>query len=146
MALSYLILFPLLGFVINGLLYLRSCSSSRKVSSELSGIIATGAMILSFCAALYHWVLLHRLPEGQLFEQTLFSWFKLAGVNVDFTLRFDSLSSVFALVITGVGALIHLYSIGYMHHDASPAKYFAYLNLFCFMMLNLVPAATLSGS
>lgn len=143
MALSYLILFPLIGFVINGLLHLRSTRTSRKVSAEISGGIATFAMILSFCAALYHWILLHRLPEGQLFEQTMFSWFKLAGLSVDFTLRFDSLSSVFTLVITGVGSLIHLYSVGYMHHDATPAKYFAYLNLFCFMMLNLVLGATL---
>jgi NADH-quinone oxidoreductase subunit L len=144
MALSYLILFPLLGFILNGLLYLRSTSTGKRVSAELSGGIATGAMVLTFIAAIYHWILLHRLPEGgQLFEQTLFNWFRLSGLNVDFTLRLDALSSVFVLVITGVGSLIHLYSIGYMHHDATPGKYFAYLNLFCFMMLNLVLGATM---
>lgn len=144
MALSYLILFPLLGFLINGVLYLRAASKGTKISSELSGGIATSAMVLSFLAAVYHWILLRHLPaEAQLFEQTLFSWFKLSGLNVDFTLRFDALSSVFTLVITGVGSLIHLYSIAYMHSDATPAKYFAYLNLFCFMMLNLVLGATM---
>ncbi|MBS1959262.1 MAG: NADH-quinone oxidoreductase subunit L [Bdellovibrionales bacterium] len=144
MNLSYLILLPLFGFLINGVLYLRSTRNSKKVSAELSGGIATVAMLLSFAAALYNFFLLRQLPaEGQLFDQMLFPWFKLAGMSVDFTLRLDPLSSVFCLVITGVGSLIHLYSIGYMHHDAAPAKYFAYLNLFCFMMLNLVLGATM---
>lgn len=139
MNLSLIILFPLVGFLLNGLLHLYGRSQGRAPRPYLSGGVATVAMLGSFVWALLQVVHLKRLPvDGQMFEQMLFRWFEVGGLSVDFTLRLDSLSSVFVLVITGVGTLIHLYSIGYMSHDGSPAKYFAYLNLFCFMMLNLV--------
>lgn len=139
MNLSLIILFPLVGFLLNGLLHLYGRSQGRAPRPYLSGSVATVAMLGSFVWALLQVVHLKRLPvDGQMFEQMLFRWFEVGGLSVDFTLRLDSLSSVFVLVITGVGTLIHLYSIGYMSHDGSPAKYFAYLNLFCFMMLNLV--------
>jgi NADH-quinone oxidoreductase subunit L len=144
MNLALLILFPLFGFLINGFLYLnstrsRSTTAASTVSARTSGAIATAAMFGAFGVAVLQVFRLFQLPvEGRLFEQKCFEWFSIAGMNVDFTLRLDPLSAVFVLVITGVGALIHLYSIGYMSHDSAPAKYFAYLNLFCFMMLNLV--------
>ncbi len=144
MILSLLILFPAVGFLINGLLHLMAVNSKRKISANVSGFIATAAMVASFGVALYQFLLLRNIPaEGRIFEQTLFNWISLGKLQLDFTLRLDSLSAVFCLVITGVGSLIHLYSIGYMHDDETPAKYFSYLNLFCFMMLNLVLGATL---
>ena len=70
----------------------------------------------------------------------LFSWVPVSGFQVDFSLLFDQLSSVFVLLITGVGTLIHIYSIGYMSHDKDRRKFFAYLNLFIAAMLLLVLA------
>ncbi len=72
--------------------------------------------------------------------QTLFEWVSVGGLQVDFGLRIDQLSVCFVLLITGVGALIHLYSVGYMAHDAARRKFFAYLNLFLAAMLVLVLA------
>ena len=144
MSLSLLILFPLLGFIINGLYHLNCARSHKKASATLSGSIATLAMVAAFGVACVYYYFLSKLPaDGKLFEETLFQWIRLGGLNVDFTLRLDSLSVLFTLIITGVGSLIHLYSVSYMHEDATPAKYFAYLNFFCFMMLNLVLGATL---
>jgi len=139
MNLIQIILFPLFGFLINGFLQLSRTCKGKKVSSQQSGMIATLAMILSFVTAVYYYFQFNGQPvEARLVEQNLFNWIKLGAFHVDFALRLDSLSLTFTLIITGVGSLIHLYSIGYMKEDANPAKYFAYLNLFCFMMLNLV--------
>ena len=139
MSLLLIILFPLVGFIINGFLYITSKKSGTKIGSQKSGIIATAAMVFSFLVSVSYYFNFKGLPpEAKLVEQNLFSWIKLGSFHVDFALRLDSLSLVFILIITGVGSLIHLYSIGYMKDDASPAKYFSYLNLFCFMMLNLV--------
>ena len=76
-------------------------------------------------------------------EQTLFHWITIGTFNIDMAFRLDSLNTLFTLVITGVGTLIHLYSIGYMGHDETPGKFFSYLNLFCFAMLMLVLGASL---
>ena len=81
--------------------------------------------------------------EGRVIEQFLYHWITIGGFNLDVTFRVDSLSTLFTLVITGVGTLIHFYSIGYMGHDETPGKFFAYLNLFCFAMLVLVLGGSL---
>ncbi|MGQ4615799.1 NADH-quinone oxidoreductase subunit L [Nocardia sp. R7R-8] len=73
-------------------------------------------------------------------HENLFSWVPVAGLQVDFALRLDQLSMCFALLITGVGSLIHVYSIGYMSHDPARRRFFAYLNLFLAAMLLLVLA------
>jgi NADH-quinone oxidoreductase subunit L len=145
MSLCLIILFPILGFLLNGFLHLSAIRVRKRVSANLSGTIATGAMIASFITAVYFFFQFHQTPAGSQFlvEEKLFQWMKLGGLTVDFALRLDQLSLIFTLVITGVGSLIHLYSVGYMHDDETPAKYFAYLNLFCFMMLNLVLGASL---
>ena len=139
MSLLQIILFPLIGFIINGCLQLSSACRGKKVSSQRAGLVATLAMILSFLTAVYYYFqFAGQTLETHQIDQNLFNWIKIGAFHVDFALRLDSLSLVFTLIITGVGSLIHLYSIGYMKEDANPAKYFAYLNLFCFMMLNLV--------
>ena len=139
-----ILLFPLIGFLINGFLALSSTRSGKQVSSQQSGMIATFAMVLSFLVAVYYYFQFVGQPiDAKLVEQSYFSWIKLGAFHVDFALRLDSLSLIFTLIITGVGSLIHLYSIGYMSDDLTPAKYFSYLNLFCFMMLNLVLGATM---
>ena len=71
-------------------------------------------------------------------EVTLLAWITAGDLSVGFSFLIDPLSSVFLLIITGVGFLIHLYSVGYMHDDAGFNKFFSYLNLFIFFMLLLV--------
>ncbi|MEZ4753336.1 MAG: NADH-quinone oxidoreductase subunit L [Bdellovibrionota bacterium] len=106
-----------------------------KEFKQSAGVIATSASAIAFL-----WVLklFFGLEAGQVFEQKLFSWFSSGTLTVDFALRFDHLTAVMALVVTGIGTLIHLYSIGYMSHDESPHRFFSYLNLFMFSMLLLV--------
>jgi NADH-quinone oxidoreductase subunit L len=144
MNLFLILLFPLIGFTINGFIHLKSAKSGAKASARQAGVIATLAMFASFFVSAFYYLQFSGMAESsRLIEQSLFTWMNLGSFNVDFALRLDSLSLLFTLVITGVGSLIHLYSIGYMSEDESPARYFAYLNLFCFMMLNLVLGATM---
>ena len=144
MSLILILLFPLLGFLINGYLQVSSAVSGKKVSSQKSGVIATLMMVLSFFSAIfYYFQFAGQSIESRFVDQKLFTWIKLGALNVDFGLRLDALSLTFSLIITGVGSLIHLYSIGYMKEDKTTAKYFSYLNLFCFMMLNLVLGASM---
>jgi len=146
--LALILLFPLLGFLINGIWYafFQSDEKAKKASAQVTGAIATGAIFCSFLVSLFLFIKLQSLePAVRYFDQIIFSWIKLEGFNLNFSLRFDPLSSLFCMVITGVGSLIHLYSIGYMSDDKTPGKYFAYLNLFCFAMLVLVTSTNLPG-
>jgi NADH-quinone oxidoreductase subunit L len=140
-------LFPLIGFAINGSWYAfgQAPAGRTKAGSGLTGGIAAAAIFASFLVSLTLFLQLLGVPEGQRsLEQTLFSWMHVpGGLSVDVAFRFDVLSSLFCLVITGVGTLIHIYSIGYMSHDETPGKFFAYLNLFCFAMLMLVLGSSL---
>jgi len=139
--LSLIILFPLFGFLINGLWYafFQSNEKQRKISSVLSGTIASTMIFLSFLMSLKYFLIIKSLPvDARFIEQNLFQWISIGDFHLPFTLRLDSLSILFCLVISGVGSLIHIYSIGYMSHDKTPGKFFAYLNLFCFAMLVLV--------
>ena len=76
--------------------------------------------------------------DGTPIEFSLFSWMKVGGLDVSFSYRLDELSLLMGMIVTGVGSLIHMYSIGYMHGDRSYYKFFAYLNLFIFAMNNLI--------
>ncbi|MFF7469305.1 NADH-quinone oxidoreductase subunit L [Streptomyces sp. NPDC008092] len=84
--------------------------------------------------------LLGRNPEHRTLMQHLFTWVPVAGFQADVTFRLDQLSMTFVLLITGVGSLIHLYSVGYMEHDERRRRFFGYLNLFLAAMLLLVLA------
>ncbi|UCD38111.1 MAG: NADH-quinone oxidoreductase subunit L [Fidelibacterota bacterium] len=134
----YLItLFPLLGFLINGLL-------GRWLSEKQSGLVASGAILGSFLVSAQLLLALIALPEGErLFTQNLFAWIPVGELSIPIGYRFDPLSAVMTLVVSGVGLLIHIYSIGYMHADPGIRRYFAFLNLFTFMMLSLVLADNL---
>src|SRR6185437_11491244 len=112
--------------------------------ATVPGVIATLAIFASFIVSVLCFVRLHGMSENRVLEQVLYHWITLGNAfNLDVTLRVDSLSALFTLVITGVGTLIHIYSIGYMGHDETPGKFFAYLNLFCFAMLVLVLGSSL---
>lgn len=129
---AVLILSPLIGFAINGLRY-------KKHSANLSGSIATGAAVISFISALLMFVELLGMPaEERRISIQFFDWISVGTLKIPAGFVVDQISAIMILVVTGVGSLIHLFSIGYMHHDKGAAKYFAYLNLFLFNMLILV--------
>ncbi|MGQ9409583.1 NADH-quinone oxidoreductase subunit L [Mycolicibacterium gilvum] len=120
-------------------------------------LLGTAAALASFgCAAVMFTGMLGRDPEQRAVHETLFSWVPVGELRVDFGLQLDQLSMCFALLITGVGSLIHIYSIGYMASGAQPAErpddpgrsrrlFFAYLNLFVAAMLLLVLADNYLG-
>jgi NADH-quinone oxidoreductase subunit L len=134
-----LLIWPLLGWLVNGLL-------GRRLPAGVPGVLASLAVGASFVTAL---LLLGRYqalaPAGAALSVPvpLFTWFGAGDLVVDAGLLVDALSLVMALVVTGVGLLIHVYSIGYVAQDPHPARYFAYLNLFVFAMLLLVTAGNL---
>ncbi len=129
------LLFPLLGALLNGLLG-RSVLPKRAVSG-----IGPGAVGLAFGVAVWVWLdLLGRPPEERSVTLKLFDWIAVGGLDAPVSLLIDPLSVVMMLVVTGVGFLIHVYSVGYMGHDPDYPRYFAWLNLFTFSMLLLVMA------
>src|SRR3989338_6055087 len=129
---ALVLLFPLIGTIINGLI-------GKNLRRETIGCIACGAIGLSFLVSIVVFFGLLRLPpDARLFEKTLFSWIESGSFKAAFALQVDPLSSLMILIVTGVGFLIHIYSIGYMHNDKGYHRYFCYLNLFTFSMLLLV--------
>jgi NADH-quinone oxidoreductase subunit L len=136
-ALYLITLFPLLGFLVNGLL-------GRWLSERQSGMVASMAVLGSFMISAQALLALLALPvEQRLFTQSLFSWIPVGELQINIGYSFDPLSAVMTMVVSGVGLLIHIYSIGYMHGDPGIRRYFSFLNLFTFMMLTLVLADNL---
>jgi len=131
---SLIVGLPLLGFLINGLAGLSSEGYREKKS--FIGILANLAVFIPFLISLSFFI--GHTSGSDALVVTLFNWITVGDLTVDIAYRLDELSLIMALVVTGVGSLIHLYSIGYMHHDPGYWKFFAYLNLFIFAMLNLV--------
>jgi NADH-quinone oxidoreductase subunit L len=124
-------LFPLLGFIITGLF-------GKSLSKAVAGIVASGAILLSFVVSLLLFIELNQAGDNVTHTIKLFDWIQAGKFSADLSLLIDPLSSVFLLIITGVGFLIHVYSTGYMHDDEGHNKFFSYLNLFVFFMLLLV--------
>jgi NADH-quinone oxidoreductase subunit L len=125
---------PLAGFLINGILGLAS--DEYRERKTLIGTLSTVAVFIPFFISCY--LFLVTSSDAPAVVVTLFTWIDVGTLTVDIAYRIDQLSLVMALVVTGVGAFIHLYSMGYMAHDEGYWKFFAYLNLFIFAMLNLV--------
>jgi NADH-quinone oxidoreductase subunit L len=129
---AILILSPLLGFIINGLCF-------RGHNSKVAGSIGTAAIFISFICSVILVSRLVGLPaEAREIRFDFFSWLEVGSLKVPLGFVIDQISAIMILVITGVGTLIHLFSVGYMSHDHTPFKYFAYLNFFVFNMLLLV--------
>jgi NADH-quinone oxidoreductase subunit L len=129
---AILILSPLVGFLINGIRY-------KKHSANVAGVIATLAVFISFVSSVLLMLDLINMPaEGRRIGVEFFPWIAIDNLKINAGFVVDQISSIMILIITGVGSLIHLFSIGYMHHDKGVAKYFSYLNLFVFNMLLLV--------
>jgi len=123
-------LLPLIGFLINGL-------GRNSLSKRMSGIIGSGVILFSFLLSLY---VFFNVKGGNSHLAHYFNLIDINSFTIGFDFQIDPLSSLFLLIITGVGFLIHLYSTAYMHEEDGKdyAKYFAYLNLFVFSMLLLV--------
>ncbi|MFQ5714648.1 MAG: NADH-quinone oxidoreductase subunit L [Candidatus Scalinduaceae bacterium] len=131
---GYVLLLPIIGTIINGLF-------GKKLNTSLVGIIACTAIGLSFLVSILVFIDLLKLPpEQRLFEKEFFLWIGSGTFKAIAGLQVDPLSTVMILVVSGVGFLIHVYSIGYMHGDEGYYRYFTYLNLFTFSMLLLVLA------
>ena len=129
--LVYLVpLFPLLGFLVNGLF-------RKSLSKSMIGIIGSGAMLASFVVSL---LIFFDVKNGGGATVQLFNFIHVGSLVIPFEFLVDPLSSLFLLIITGIGFLIHLYSTAYMHEEEPMhfGRYFAYLNLFVFSMLLLV--------
>ncbi|MBN2383192.1 NADH-quinone oxidoreductase subunit L [bacterium] len=125
---------PALGFMVNGLI-------GPKLSRQTVGRIACTSVFLSLCVSLCSLIILTLLPVSErVLHCRCFEWIKVGSVSVDIGFVLDPLSAVMSLMVTLVGFLIHVYSIGYMAHDRSIARFFTYMNLFTFMMLVLVTA------
>jgi NADH-quinone oxidoreductase subunit L len=136
--------FPLLGAVLCGTLALGRAHSPHGPPRSLVGAIACLAPAGSFAVALTGFWILRGLPAGERhLTQTAFTWMAAGPLMVDLGFLLDPLSSAMLLFVTGVGFLIHVYSLGYMAHDRGFARYFAYLNLFMFAMILLVLADSL---
>ncbi len=122
-------LLPLAGFLINGL-------GRNILSKGLIGFIGSFVVLLSFGLSIG--AFLQVKSSGVPINVSVFDWFSVGAFKVQFAFLIDQLSALMLLIITGVGFLIHLYSVGYMHNDDGFGKFFSYLNLFIFFMLLLV--------
>jgi len=126
-------LFPLIGVVINGLLGKKI--KNESVIGGIGSLMVFGSFLVS-CGILIE--LLSKPAEERVFEKVLFTWIKAGNFNAEIGFLIDPLSALMIMVVTGVGFLIHVYSIGYMHGEEGFYRYFTYLNLFTFSMLLLV--------
>lgn len=123
----YIPLLPLFGAIVNGIF--------GKALKEKAGLIANATVLTSFILSVAAFI---QVVHGVTFNGDLFTWIQAGNFKATFGVLVDQLSVVMMLVVTGVGFLIHVYSIGYMHGDPGVARYFSYLNLFIFSMLMLV--------
>ena len=121
-------LFPLIGFLVNGFL-------AKYFQRGSAGWIASAAVLASFVCVVS---VFRSVGVDEKIQIDIFNWIAVPGIDISFGILIDPLTIIMMLVITGVGFLIHLYSIGYMHKDEGYNRFFIYMNLFIFFMLLLV--------
>ncbi len=121
-------LLPLIGFLINGLF-------GKLLPKSITGWIASLSALGSFICSFY---IFQSMDAAGSISIELFDWISFGHMQISFGLQIDSLTTTMLLVVTGIGFLIHLYSIGYMHDDEGFTRFFTYLNLFIFFMLMLI--------
>ncbi len=134
--LGLILLLPAVGVVFN--LFLGA-----RIGRSAVNLVGPGVVFAAFAIALTSFVKLLGMPAGSSLNFTLWPWIHAGKFAVDVSLRLDPLSGVMVLIVSGVGALIHMYSCGYMAHDEDYARFFTYMNLFTFSMLLLVLADNL---
>ncbi len=137
--LAYIPLLPFVGFLVNVALGHRL---SKRVSGTIAWLVMAAAFVVSL-AAVRTLILLP--PQGRVIDQIFYTWIPSGDFNLPLELRLDPLAAVMILVVSGVGFLIHVYSVAYMHEesDSEYARYFSYMNLFAAFMLLLVLGANL---
>ncbi len=129
-----ILLLPLVGALINGMLGLFV--PSWRAKEGVVGAIGTACVAIPFALAVVLFLAVGSADSAIVVR--FFTWMQAGDLTIDFAYRVDELSILMTLIITGVGALIHVYSAGYMKGDSGYWRFFAYLNLFIFAMLNLV--------
>ena len=130
-----IVFLPLLGFLIVGLF-------GTSLGAKASEYITSGFLVIS---AVLSWIAFFSVGfgEGEVFTVPVLRWIQSGGLDASWALRIDTLTVVMLVVVNTVSALVHIYSIGYMHHDPNRPRFFAYLSLFTFAMLMLVTADNL---
>lgn len=138
MLLTWITLAPLIGALINGLF-------GKRLGERIVSLVACGSVAVSAGLAFFaFFTKLLPLPgDARQYHEVFFTWLSVGSFRADFGYLLDPLSGIYILFITGVGLLIHIYATGYMHGDPGFYRFFAYLNLFMFMMLTLVLADNL---
>ena len=129
-----LLLSPFIGFLFNVFF-------GKKIGKTLSGTIGTLTVVVSFVVSIYFFLKVNETHQAIVIN--LFDWIKFSNFSVNFGFLLDQLSLLWLLFVTGIGSLIHMYSISYMHDDENLHKFFAYLNLFVFFMITLVMGSNL---
>ena len=125
---------PLVGFLIN-------IFFGKTLGKTVSGAIGTASVFISFLCTICLFSQIN--ANGKAITFHLADWFSIGTIKVNFSFLFDQLSALWLLFVTGIGTLIHLYSISYMHEDENMHKFFSYLNLFVFFMIALVSGSNL---
>ncbi len=130
-----IVFFPLLGAIIAGFF-------GRSIGSKASEYVTCGLMVV---AALLSWLAFFQvaLGDGETIQISVLQWMQSGSMSIDWSLRIDTLTAVMLVVVNTVSCLVHVYSIGYMHHDPHRPRFFAYLSLFTFAMLMLVTSDNL---
>ena len=129
-----LLLSPFIGFLFNVFF-------GKKIGKTLSGTIGTFTVVVSFAVSIFFFLKVNETHQAIVIN--LFDWIKFSNFSVKFGFLLDQLSLLWLLFVTGIGSLIHMYSISYMHDDENLHKFFAYLNLFVFFMITLVMGSNL---
>ena len=129
-----LVLAPFAGFLLNVFF-------GKQLGKTGSGVLGTLAVVTSFVVSVLFFIDLQSTGKSSTIQ--LFDWIQLQSISIHFGFLFDQLSILWLLFVTGIGSLIHLYSISYMHEDENMHKFFAYLNLFVFFMITLVVGSNL---
>ncbi len=127
-------LLPLIGFIVNGL-------GRDTFSKGMIGTVGSAVVLISFVCSCFLFSEVYQARQaGQagIIEQHVFDWIAVGNLKIGLSFLVDPLSAIMLLIVTGIGFLIHVYSMGYMHHDIGFGKFFSYLNLFIFFMLLLV--------
>ncbi len=138
--LAFIPLLPLLGALINGL---GGAALQRRFGRRLVGAIGVAAPVASLLFAILAVTTLFTAPAGAVLLDRLYPWLEVGVLKADLSFSLDALSAVMVLVVTAIGATIHVYALGYMAKDRSLWRFFAYMNLFLFSMLVLVLADNL---
>ncbi|MFN7102906.1 MAG: proton-conducting transporter membrane subunit, partial [Pseudorhizobium sp.] len=133
-----IVFLPLIGFLIAGLF-------GRSIGAKASEYITSGLMIVT---AILSWIVFFNVAlahgeSGEVIKVEVMRWIQSGGIDIEWAFRIDTLTAVMFVVVNTVSTLVHVYSIGYMHHDPHRPRFFAYLSLFTFAMLMLVTSDNL---